>query len=441
MAAEALTTDVRRLEALLDPASFRPLRSAVGDGVSAGSGTVDGRPVFCWAQDGGFRGGSLGTAGGETIPRLIALADPGGAPGGGFPESGGARVQEGTGALSAYAAIFRAMATARVPVLSVASGACAGGAAYACAVGDLALAAGSDARLFLTGPAVVREVTREDVDGHALGGPRVQGANGVVHLQADDDAHAARLARQVLGYIPPRDVAPRPPAPGDPAEVLPASAREVYDVRDVAERLVDAGELLELAPRWARNLVTALARVEGRPVGVIASQPRHLGGTLDVHAAQKGAWFVHWCDRMRLPLAGRVYTPGFLPGTAQERAGVIRHGAELLRAFATATVPRVTLTLRQAYGGGHIVMNSRDLGADLTLAWSGARMGVMGARQAIEVVGRRALESGADRDELERAYENESLDVTNAARGGWVDEVIDPLLSRDRIAAALGAFA
>ena len=441
MAVEAVSTEVRRLEALLDPASFRPLRSAVGDGVSAGSGTVDGRPVFSWAQDGGHRGGSLGTAGGETITRLIALAGRAGAPVVGFPESGGARVQEGTASLSAYAAIFRAMANARVPVLSVASGACAGGAAYACALGDLTIASGPDARLFLTGPAVVREVTREEVDGHALGGPRVQGANGVIHLQATDDVHAARLARAVLSYIPPRDVAPLPPAPGDPAEVLPDSPRGVYDVRRVAERIVDGGELLELAPRWARNLVTALARVEGRPVGVIASQPRYLGGTLDVHAAQKGAWFVHWCDRMRLPLVVLVDTPGVLPGTAQERAGVIRHGAELLRAFATATVPRVTLTLRQAYGGGHIVMNSRDLGADLTLAWSGARMGVMGARQAIEVVGRRALENGADRGEMERAYEIDSLDVTNAARGGWVDEVIDPLLSRDRIAAALGAFA
>src|SRR3954464_12547124 len=216
MAAEALSTEIRRLEALLDPASFRPLRSAVGDGVSAGSGTVDGRAVFCWGQDGSFRGGALGVAGGETITRLIALADRAGAPVVGFPESGGARVQEGAGALSAYAAIFRAMANARVPVLSVASGACAGGAAYACALGDVTIAAGPDARLFLTGPGVVREVTREEVDGHALGGPRVQGAHGVIPPRAADAPHAARLARRVLSYIPPRNTAPRPPAPGDP---------------------------------------------------------------------------------------------------------------------------------------------------------------------------------------------------------------------------------
>ena len=439
MATEAVSPVESRLEALVDAASFRPLRSAVGDGVLAGSGTVDGAPVFCWAQDGSFRGGSLGTAGGETIARVLALADRAGAPVVGFPESGGARVQEGVAALSAYAAMFRAQANASVPLVSVVTGACAGGAAYACALGDLTIAAGPDARLFLTGPGVVREVTREEVDPIELGGPRVQGANGVVHLQAADELDAARLARRALGFVAGAVRAPRPPAPGDPGAVLPASPRSVYDVRDVAERLVDGGELLELAPRWARNLVTALARLEGRAVGVIASQPRHLGGTLDVHAAQKGAWFVELCDRMRLPLVVLVDTPGFLPGTAQERAGVIRHGAGLLRAFAVATVPRVTLTLRQSYGGGHIVMNSRDLGADLTLAWSGGRMGVMGARQAIEVVGRRALAAGADRDELERAYESEQLDVTVAARGGWVDEVIDPQLSRDRISAALEA--
>jgi acetyl-CoA carboxylase carboxyltransferase component len=406
MAAEAVSY-ASKLESLLDAASLRPLRSAVGDGVVAASGTVDGRPVFCWAQDGGYRGGSLGVAGGATIARVFALADRAGAPVVGFPESGGARVQEGVGALTAYGAIFRAMATARVPVISVASGACAGGAAYACALGDVTIAAGPTARLFLTGPGVVREVTREDVDAVALGGPRVQGANGVVHLQATDGAHAARLARHVLGLL--HGAPARAPIGGDPGAVLPASPREVYDVREVVERIVDGGEQLELAPRWARNLVVALARVEGRPVGVLASQPRHLGGTLDVHSAQKGAWFVSLCDRLDLPLVVLVDTPGFLPGVAQEKAGVIRHGAGLLRAFACARVPRVTLTLRQSYGGGHIAMNSRDLGADLTLAWSGGRMGVMGARQAVEVVGRGALESGASREELERSYEREHL--------------------------------
>src|SRR3954470_7749572 len=223
MATEALSPVESRLEALVDAASFRPLRSAVGDGVLAGSGTVDGTPVFCWAQDGTFRGGSLGTAGGETIARVLALADRAGAPVVGFPESGGARVQEGVAALSAYAALFRAQANARVPLISVVTGACAGGAAYACALGDLTVAAGPGARLFLTGPSVVREVTREDVDPLDLGGPRVQGANGVVHLQGVDDADAARLARRFLTALRPAPA--RPPAPGDPGAVLPASPR------------------------------------------------------------------------------------------------------------------------------------------------------------------------------------------------------------------------
>jgi acetyl-CoA carboxylase carboxyltransferase component len=215
----------------------------------------------------------------------------------------------------------------------------------------------------------------------------------------------------------------------------------VYDVRDVIRAIADEGRLLEWSARWARNMVCAFGRLDGRAVGFVCNQPRHLGGVIDADAAQKAARFIRTCNAYGLALAVLVDTPGYMPGTAQERAGVIRHGAGLLRAFATATVPRVTLTLRQSYGGGHIVMNSRDLGADLTLAWSGGRMGVMGARQAIEVVGRRALASGADRGELERAYEIEQLDVTVAARGGWVDEVIDPQLSRDRISAALESLA
>src|SRR4051794_16814986 len=220
MAAEAVSGGETRLEALVDTASLRPLRSAVGDGVVAGSGTIDGVPVFCWAQDGSFRGGSLGAAGGETIARVLALAERAGAPVVGFPESGGARVQEGVAALSAYAALFRAQATARVPLVSVVTGACAGGAAYACALGDLTIAAGPDAMLFLTGPGVVREVTREEVAPLELGGPRVPGANGGVHLQAPDEADAPRLARPVLRApqgLPARPPAPRAPGAGPPA--------------------------------------------------------------------------------------------------------------------------------------------------------------------------------------------------------------------------------
>jgi acetyl-CoA carboxylase carboxyltransferase component len=434
-----------RLELLFDPGSFRPVRSAVGDGVLAGSGRVNGRVVCAWAQDGSFKGGSLGVRGGETIASTISRATGLGVPVVGFPHSGGARLQEGVAALTAYAAIFRAQSLADIPQVSVIGGPCAGGAAYSPALGDLTVMAGDGARMFLTGPAIVERVTREQVTALELGGPKVHARTGVAHLMADHDVHAAELVRHALAHLPPQAGGPLPlhppqdPLPGDPAGVLPASDRAVYDVRDVAALLVDGGDLLELAPRWARNLVVGLARIDGRPVGVIANQPRHLGGTLDASASQKGTWFVDLCDRFGLPLVVLVDTPGFLPGVAQEQAGVIRHGAALLRAFARATTTRLTVTLRQAYGGAHIVMNSRDLGADLTLAWPDARIGVMGPRQAVELVHRRDIAEGADADALAAAYAAEHLPVREAAARGFVDEVVAPAETRERLAFALEA--
>ena len=433
-----------RMELLCDAGTFRPFRTAVGDGVIAGQGRVGGRSVFCWAQDGSHRGGSLGAAGGETIARTIGMAETSRAPVVGFPHSGGARLQEGVAALTAYAAIFRAQARATVPQVSVISGPCAGGAAYSPALGDVTVMAGPEARMFLTGPAVVEKVMRESVTAEQLGGPRVQSANGVCHLLADDDVEAADLVRTLLSHLPravgesPPFAPPADPVPGNPGSVVPADRRKVYDVRDVTARLLDGGRLLELGDRWARNLVTGLGRIDGHAVGVIANQPRHLGGTLDAAASEKGAWFVALCDRFSIPLLVLVDTPGFLPGTRQEALGVIRHGAGLLRAFATASVPRVTLTLRQAYGGAHIVMNSRDLGADLTLAWPDAALGVMGAPQAVEIIERRAIEAGADAAALAAAYEAEHLPVGRAAADGFVDEVIDPAETRERVSAALG---
>jgi acetyl-CoA carboxylase carboxyltransferase component len=434
-----------RLELLFDPGTFRPVRTAVGDGVLAGSGRVGGRVVCAWAQDGSHRGGSLGVRGGETIRRTIERATALGVPVVGFPHSGGARLQEGVAALTAYAAIFRAQSLAEVPQISVVGGACAGGAAYSPALGDLTVMAGESALMFLTGPGVVEQVTRERVTAAELGGPKVQGRNGVAHLVAEHDVQAADLVRAALAHLPSRAGGPLPlhppvdPAPGDPADALPERERSVYDVRDVAARIVDGGDLLELAPAWARNLVVGFARIDGAPVGVIANQPRYLGGTLDVDASQKGAWFVELSDRFGVPLVVLVDTPGFLPGTGQERGGVIRHGAALLRAFARATTPRVTVTLRQAYGGAHIVMNSRDLGADLTLAWPDAKIGVMGPRQAVELVHRREIAAGSDPQALADAYAAEQLPVREAAARGFVDDVVAPSQTRDRIAFALEA--
>src|SRR4051794_25373631 len=432
-----------RLELLFDPGTFRPIRTAVGDGVLSGSGRVQGRAVVAWAQDGSFKGGSLGSSGGETIARTIERADALGVPVVGFPHSGGARLQEGVAALTAYARIFRAQAQATVPMISVVSGPCAGGAAYSPALGDFVIMT-ADAFMFLTGPKIIERVTREVISAADLGGPKVQGANGVSHLVARDDVHAAELTRELLTHLPDRvggagaPLMPPAAAPeADPGDVLPDSDRQVYDVREVAMRLTDRGGLLELAPRWARNLVVGFGRIEGRTVGVIANQPKHLGGCLDADAAEKGAWFVELCDRFAIPLVVLADTPGFLPGATQERAGVLRHGASLLRAFGRATVRRVTVTLRQAYGGAHIVMNSRDLGATLTLAWPDARIGVMGARQAVELVRRREIEAGADAVALAAEYEAEHLPVRVAAAGGFVDEVVDPRETRDRIAHVL----
>jgi acetyl-CoA carboxylase carboxyltransferase component len=431
-----------RLELLFDAGTFRPIRTAVGDGVLSGSGRVQGRAVVAWAQDGAFKGGSLGSSGGETIARTIQRADALGVPVVGFPHSGGARLQEGVAALTAYAAIFRAQAQATVPMISVVSGPCAGGAAYSPALGDFVVMT-ADAVMFLTGPKIIERVTREVIAAAELGGPKVHGQNGVSHMVARDDVHAAELVRELLTFLPDRvgngtPLVPPADAPGeDPGDVLPASARKVYDVREVAARMLDRGALLELAPKWARNLVVGFGRIEGRAVGVIANQPKHLGGCLDAAAAEKGAWFVDLCDRFGIPLVVLADTPGFLPGAMQEQAGVLRHGASLLRAFGRATVPRVTVTLRQAYGGAHIVMNSRDLGATLTLAWPDARIGVMGARQAVELVRRREIEAGADAAVLADAYEAEHLPVRVAAAAGFVDEVVVPSETRDRIAHVL----
>lgn len=430
-----------RILGLCDARSFQPIRSEAGDGVIAGCGRADGRPLFVWSQNVKHKGGSLGRAGGETIVSTIHAADKAGAPVVGFLHSGGARLQEGVAALGAYASIFRANARAQVAQISVICGPCAGGAAYSPSLGALVVMIGEESQMFLTGPRVIAKVTREQVTAAELGGPRVHRKTGVSHLEADDDESGAVLIRRALsffpgrlgGRLPVRD--PVAPPPGDPGRTVPTNQRKVYDVRDVACHLLDGGEFLELSRRWAKNMVVGFGRIDGHPVGVIANQPRYLGGVLDAASSDKGAWFVEMCDRYGIPLVVLSDTPGYRPGVRQEREAVLRRGAGLLRAFAVAEVPRVTVTLRQAYGGAYIVMNCRDLGDELTLAWPNARIGVMGAPQAIEIVKRRELEAGADPDELAAAYEEEHLPVAIAARAGFIDEIVTPAQTRERIAA------
>jgi acetyl-CoA carboxylase carboxyltransferase component len=334
-----------------------------------------------------------------------------------------------------------------VPQIAVIPGSCAGGAAYSPALGDFVVMIRPHGRLFLTGPKVVEQVTHERASAEDLGGSHVHTANGVVHLVVDDEEAAAALLDELLRYIPSTlggalPVAPAldPPA-GNPSDHVPAATRQVYDVRHVIGSLVDGGKHLELAARWARNLVSTLARLDGHPVGVIANQPRYLGGTIDCAASEKGRWFVELCDRLGLPIVVLVDTPGFLPGTKQERLGVIRHGAALLRAFACAKTPKITVTLRQAYGGAHIVMNSRDLGADLTLAWPGSQIGVMGASQAVAISERSAIANGADAKELAELYAEQRLRVGVAAASGFVDEIVAPHDTRHRLIRALELYA
>jgi acetyl-CoA carboxylase carboxyltransferase component len=454
---------LERLEALCDPGSIQVLRSRVlspklgerairGDGVIGATGTVDGRPIACYAQDGTYLGGSLGERHADTVIRVLQLAGRAKIPVVAFIESGGARMQEGTAALGGYGRIFRETValTGVVPQISVISGASAGGGAYSPALTDLILMT-EDASMFLTGPGVVRDALGEDVDAATLGGPRVHDRNGVCHLVVRDELAAASTVRELLSYLPsaageaPPRTAPVGPELLDPGAVVPAEPRRAYDVREPLRAIVDAESLLELCPRWARNVVTALGRIEGQPVAIIANQPHYLGGVLDAEGSEKAARFIGFCNSFGLPLLAVVDTPGFMPGTKQERAGVIRHGASLVRAFTSASVPKMTVVLRKAYGGAYITMNSRELGADLVLAWPEAEMGIMSARAAVGIVNRRELHAAADPD-LERArladaYAEEHLRADAAAAAGYVDELVEPAETRERLAWALRALA
>jgi acetyl-CoA carboxylase carboxyltransferase component len=448
-----------RLELLCDPGSLHVIRSTVlprreskrmreGDGVVGAAGTIAGRPIYCYAQDQSFAGGSLGEAHAETIVRVMQLAGRAGAPVIGFVASGGARMDDGIAALGGYGKIFRESVklSGKVPQISVITGVSAGGGAYSPALTDFVVMTEGSA-MFLTGPGVVREVMGEDVDAEALGGPKVHAKNGVCQFVASDDRDAVRIVRDLLAHLPQR-AGERPPhgpfaeVPGlDPDALVPESARQVYDVRDVISALVDNGEMLEMSERWARNMVTAFCRIDGRPVGVIANQPWYLGGVIDADASQKAAKFVRICNSFGIALVVLVDTPGFLPGTKQEGLGVIRHGAKLLHAFAEAVVPKVTVVLRKAYGGGFITMNSKDLGADLALAWPDAQIGIMGAKQAVGIVHRRDIAAAddpeAERDRLAADYEADHVSAAIAAREGFIDELVAPAETRRRLAGAL----
>jgi acetyl-CoA carboxylase carboxyltransferase component len=450
---------LQRLQLLCDEGSLHVVRASAtsermgdkarpGDGVVGASGRIAGRTIFCFAQDVSFAGGSVGAAHAETIVRIQRLARKALVPVIGFVESGGARMQEGLAALGGYARIFseHVSLSGDVPQISVITGTSAGGGCYSPALTDFVIMTDA-ASMFLTGPAVVREVTGQQTSTSDLGGTRVHSRNGVSQFAVQSDVEAILLVRQLLTYLPqnawstpPRSRSSEPEGP-DPGGTVPLDLRRSYDVREPLRGIIDGGSLLEVSPQWARNIVTAFGRIEGEPVGIVANQPKHMGGVIDAEASQKGARFVRICNAFGIPLVVLVDTPGFLPGVEQEALGVIRHGAKLLHAFAEATVPRYTVVLRKAFGGAYITMNSKDLGADLTLAWSRAQLGIMGAQQAVGIVNRREIEQSDDpvavRERLAFDYAARHLGAQAAAQAGHIDDVIRPGETRDRLALAL----
>ena len=424
----------------------------LGDGVVTGHGTIDGRLVFVFSQDFTVFGGSLSEAHAEKICKVMDLAMKVGAPIIGLNDSGGARIQEGVVSLGGYADIFlrNTMASGVVPQLSLIMGPCAGGAVYSPAITDFTLMVEGTSYMFVTGPDVVRTVTHEDVDREHLGGASVHTTiSGVAHLAAPDEASALAWARRLLSYLPQNNL-DEPPriASTDPVdrrdagldEVVPAEPSQPYDMHEVISAIVDDGDFMEIQPSWAGNIIVGFARLDGRSVGVVAQQPAVLAGALDIDASDKAARFVRTCDAFNVPLLTIEDVPGFLPGVTQEHGGIIRHGAKLLYAYCEATVPKVTIITRKAYGGAYDVMSSKHVRGDVNLAWPTARIAVMGVEGAVNIIFKDQIEAAADRDaeraKLAHEYEERFANPYIAAGRGYLDDVIIPSETRPRVIAA-----
>ena len=457
-----------RLEVLLDEGSFVEIdmyrrHQAHGlklernrphtDGVITGSGTIYGHRVFVYAQDFGLFGGSLGQAHASKIHKVMDLAIANGAPLIGLNDSGGARIQEGVMSLDGYGGIFRrnVQASGVIPQISVILGPCAGGAAYSPALTDFTFMVRSTAQMYLTGPDVVEAVSGQRVTHEELGGADVHGRRSGVATFVYDEEEACLLdVRYLVSLLPGNNMEPAVGAgsrgaAGDErprlAEIVPPEPNKPYDMRLVITELVDDGDFLEMHEDWAQNVICALARVDGEVVGLVANQPVVLAGVLDAAASQKAARFVRFCDAFNIPLVTLVDVPGFLPGTDQEHAGIIRHGAKLLYAYCEATVPRIQVIIRKAYGGAYIVMDSRSIGTDLSLAWPTNEIAVMGAQAAVNVIYRKELAADADPEQLRSVltdqYRQELMHPYYAAERGLVDDVIDPAQTRSAIAQGL----
>lgn len=431
-----------------------------GDGVVTGYGTVDGRLVYIFAQDFTVTAGSLSKTMSEKICKIMDMAMKMGAPVIGLNDSGGARIQEGVNALAGYAEIFQrnVMASGVIPQISAIFGPCAGGAVYSPALTDFTIMKKNTSYMFLTGPKVVKTVTGEVVSQEDLGGASVHASkSGVSHFAVDTEEEGISLIRKLLSYMPQNNCEDAPLAVCTDSinrledslnEIIPDNPNKPYDMYEVIRAVVDNGEFLESQAAYAKNIITCFARFNGQSVGIIANQPKYMAGVLDINASRKAARFVRFCDAFNIPLVTLVDVPGFLPGTGQEYGGVITHGAKLLFAYCEATVPKVTVTLRKAYGGAYIVMSSKHIRGDINYAWPSAEIAVMGASGAVEVLSAKeiaACENPEDKVRLiatkEQEYRDKFSNPYVAARYGYIDDVIEPRNTRFRIIRALQSLA
>lgn len=453
-----------RIEVLLDPDSFEEYdmfvehrcshfdmdkKKVPGDGVVTGHGTINGRLVFLYSQDFTVLGGSLSETNARKICKVQDMSMKMGAPLIGINDSGGARIQEGVDSLAGFGEIFQrnVMASGVIPQISVIMGPCAGGAVYSPALTDFTVMVRGTSYMFVTGPDVVKTVTHEEVSQEDLGGANVHAKHtGVADLAYDNDIEALLQVRRLVGFIPSSNRSKAPERPtDDPADrvemalnsIIPENPNKPYDMYEVVRRLVDEGDFFEINPEYARNIIVGFARMEGHTVGIVANQPMELAGCLDIDASRKAARFVRFCDAFNIPLITFVDVPGFLPGTSQEHNGVIRHGAKLLYAYAEATVPKITVITRKAYGGAYIVMGSKHLRNDINYAWPTAEIAVMGPEGAVEIIFKGKFDNKDDVAAAVESYRDNFASPFTAGARGYLDDVIRPQNTRWRLCRAL----
>ena len=466
--AQGKLTARERMTRLFDPGTFEEVDKLVthrcqdfgmdqqiipGDGVVSGHGRIHGRVVYAFAQDFTVFGGSLSETNAAKICKVMDMAVRNGAPIVGLNDSGGARIQEGVVSLGGYSDIFlrNTLASGVVPQISAIMGPCAGGAVYSPAITDFIVMVKQSSYMFITGPDVIKTVTHEDVTMEDLGGAMTHNEkSGVAHFAVEDDAECIALIRELLSFMPDNNLDDPPrTATDDPLDreddsldtLVPASPNQPYDILDLIHTVADEGYFLEVHQHYAKNIVVGFARLGGRPVGVVANQPAHLAGTLDINASVKGARFVRFCDAFNIPLITFEDVPGFLPGTVQEYGGIIRHGAKLLYAFAEATVPKITVITRKAYGGAYCVMASKHIRTDFNYAWPSAEIAVMGAEGAVNILYKREIEKSTDpaamRAQKIAEFRDRFASPYVAAERGYIDEVILPRMTRAKLVQAL----